>query len=78
MRVKLGSTTELTSSDLDAVFDKIAELHTDSTLNLSWNTAGKAAIKGALDCIFDAEHATVSAIWTNENESALSVRSYRV
>ena len=74
--VKLGSTTELSSSDLDAVFDKIAEHHADSTLNLTYNGNGRTAMKSALDCIFDAEHLTVSSIWVNENVSDLSVRGY--
>ncbi len=74
--VRLGTTTQLQSSDLDAVFDKIAELHTDPTLNVVYNTAGRYAMKSAMDCIFDAGHYTVSAIWANENDSQLAVRNY--
>lgn len=78
IQVKLGSTTLLTSVDLDAVFDKIAEKHTDPTLDVAYNAAGRAAMRQALDCIFDAEHFTVSSIWLNEHESELAMRNYTV
>ncbi len=76
--VKSGSTTLLTSSDLDAVMDKIADNHTDTALNLTYNSDGQNALKYALDCIFDAGHLTLSSVWTNENESGVAMRTYTV
>ena len=76
--VKLGSTTVLTSSDLDAVFDKIAEHHDAANLDLGYNADGKNAMKSAMDCIFDAEYLTLSGVVTNERFSDLRVRNYTV
>jgi hypothetical protein len=73
---KLGTTTILTSGDLDAVMAKVAEKHLDASLDLTYNSAGRYAIKQALDCIFDAGVASLSGIWVNENEPDLSVRNY--
>lgn len=73
--VKLGTVTQLTSSDLDAIFDKIAEKHTAGNLNLTYNAAGESAMEQAMDCIFDAELGTLSSIVTNQRFSALRVRT---
>lgn len=78
MSVKVGTTTHLTSGDLDAVFDKIAEKRTAPDLDVIFNAAGRAAMRDALDCIFDADHLTLSSIWVNEHESELAMRNYTV
>ncbi len=76
VQVKLGETIVLSTADVDSAMDKVAELHTNATLSVSTNLSGKAALKGSMDCIFDAGLVTLSGVWLNENESALSVRTY--
>jgi hypothetical protein len=72
--VNLGQTTVLTSSSLAAVFDKVAELHTNNTLTLQYNTAGRNAMRQAMSCIFDAEVLTLSAVFVNQTYQQLNVR----
>lgn len=74
--VKTGSTTRLTSGDLDAVFDTIAQYHASSNLNLTYNAAGEAALEQALDCIFDAHVGSLSSVVANERFAAIRQRDH--
>ena len=68
--------TTLVTSDLDAAFDKIGELHDEASLTVTYNSAGEDALSEAMECIFDADWATLSSLWLNENDSTLAVRPH--
>ncbi len=56
--------------------DEIADRHTDTALDLQWNSAGEDAIEDALDCVIGTEKLfTLSSIWINEHEPAVAYRS---
>lgn len=72
--VSQGQTTVLTSSDLASVFDKVAELHTDPTLSLQYNLAGRNALRDAMSCVFSDSTVTLSAVYLNQTDQNLNVR----
>lgn len=76
--VKLGSTTLTTTADLDAAFDTIAHYFANSTLTVTYNTAGRAALRESMDCVFDHGWVTLSTVWLNHNVSDVAVRTYGV
>jgi hypothetical protein len=66
------------SSDLAIVMDAVAEHHEAASLTLSYNTAGRRALRRAMHCIFSNGHATLSAIVLNQNVDDLRVRPITV
>jgi hypothetical protein len=76
--VKVGGVTQYSGDDLDSVFDKIAEHYESGTLAVSYNTDGKNSLTQAMDCVFDHDMVTLSAVWLNRNDASLQVRTYDV
>jgi hypothetical protein len=76
--VWLGTSLQLTTSDLDAAFDEIAEHWGASNLNVTYNTPGRAALRGAMDCILDNGWITLSTATLNQRFNDLQVRTYAV
>ncbi len=75
--VSVGGALILTgSSDLDAVFDLVAQHHADPSLVLTWNVAARRALRMAMDCIFDGNHLTLSSVWLNQERDELNVRPF--
>ncbi|MEO0588830.1 MAG: hypothetical protein AAF078_14475 [Planctomycetota bacterium] len=70
--VSLGGTPQLVATDLNDAFDKIAQLHADPSLDVSFNAAGEQATSDAMDCMFSANEALLSTLWLNDNVSAVA------
>lgn len=78
VEVKLGAVIQYSGADLDTAFDKIAQYHANTSLSVSYNTEGKAALRQAMDCIFDNDHFTLSSVVLNRLDPQLEVRAYDV
>lgn len=72
--IHVGQTVALNSGSLSAVFDKVAELHQEPLLGVTYNTAGRNALRQAMSCVIDAGATTLSAVYLNERVQNLAVR----
>lgn len=64
------------SDDLDEVFEGVAAAASSDVVSIVRNTAGENAMRQAMDCIFDAEMITWSAVRLNQQDNGLAVRDH--
>lgn len=71
-----GVLTQATTNDLDLVFQAVAAADNTSMVAVQRNLAGKNALRHAMDCIFDQEMVTWSAVRLNQEDEQLRVRAH--
>jgi hypothetical protein len=71
-----GVLTLPTTSDLDAVMQAVAAADNSDDISVTRNIAGKNALRQAMDCIFDTDNITWSAVRLNQQDTQLQVRPH--
>lgn len=65
----------LSFTDMDMFFDAVAQHHGESSLSVSYNRAGRTAVRQAMNCMLQHNSLTLSSVVINERFPDLAVRS---
>lgn len=75
MTVALGSVEQISTDQVHLFMDAVAEHHADSTVNVAYNSAGRAAIREAMRCIWSLDAITLSSVFLNQEVPDLQIIS---
>lgn len=76
--VKVSGVTMYSGGDLGNGFDAVAQHHSAAGVSVTYNADGRAALRQAMDCLFDSGYVTLSSAWLQANVEDLEVRNYGV
>lgn len=76
--VKVSGVTMYSGGDLEDGFDAVAQYHSMPGVAATYNADGRAALRQAMDCLFDSGYVTLSSAWLQANVEDLEVRNHGV